>query len=119
MMIKFQNVDDYIASFPDETQVLLIQMRATILKAAPKALEGISYGMPAYKFHGVLVYFAGYKKHIGFYPSTSGIANFQQEIAMFKNSKGAIQFPLSKPLPLKLVTTITKFRAAENLAKTR
>ncbi len=117
MMIQYKNVDEYIASFPVETQLLLKKMRATIQKAAPKAEECISYGMPAYKQKGALVYFAGYKKHIGFYPSNSGISNFKEEIAMYKNSKGAIQFPLDKPLPLKLLTTITKFRVAENLAK--
>lgn len=118
-MIQYNNVDEYIASFPAETQILLQKMRTIIKKAAPKAEECISYGMPAYKLNGALVYFAGYKKHIGFYPTGSGISNFKDEIAVYKNSKGAVQFPLDKPLPLQLISTITKFRVAENLAKKR
>lgn len=111
------NVDAYIASFPEETQTLLEQLRATIKKAAPGADELISYQMPAYKYNGMLVYFAGYKNHIGFYPTASGIANFTKDLSDFKNSKGAVQFPLDKPLPLQLVTKIVKFRVKENLEK--
>src|SRR6187431_2242691 len=116
-MKKVENFDEYIASFPEETQELLNEMRATIGKAAPKAEEIISYGMPAYKLHGNLVYFAGYKNHIGFYPGAAGISNFKKEISGYKNAKGSVQFPIDEPLPLKLVTKIVKFRVAENVAK--
>jgi len=111
------DVDSYIAGFPSATQKLLKQLRATIQKAAPLAEEVISYRMPAYKYHGVLVFFAGYEHHIGFYPTASGIENFKKEIAGFKSSKGAVQFPLNKPLPLSLVTAIVKFRVLLNREK--
>ena len=112
-----ENVDAYIARFAPTTQKLLKQLRATIKKATPLAEEVISYGMPAYKYHGILVYFAGYEHHIGFYPTASGIENFKKEIAGFKHSKGAVQFPPDKPLPLSLVTAIVKFRVQLNLEK--
>jgi uncharacterized protein YdhG (YjbR/CyaY superfamily) len=115
--IPAENVDAYIARFAPVTQKLLKQLRTTIKKAAPLAEEVISYGMPAYKYHGILVYFAGYEHHIGFYPTASGIENFKKEIAGFKHSKGAVQFPLDKPLPLSLVTAIVKFRVQLNLEK--
>ncbi|MEO7768543.1 MAG: DUF1801 domain-containing protein [Ferruginibacter sp.] len=108
------DVDAYIAGFPDDTQKLLRQLRATIMKAAPGAEELISYQMPAYKYNGMLVYFAGYKLHIGFYPTPSGIENFKKELSVFKNSKGAVQFPTEQPLPLQLITKIVKFRVKEN-----
>jgi len=115
---KPENIDDYITRFPEHTQKLLQQMRTTIQKAAPKAVEVISYGMPAFKLNSVLVYFAGYKNHIGFYPTASGIRVFQDQISMYKNSKGAVQFPLDKPLPIKLIKEITVFRVKEDLEKT-
>jgi len=115
--IPAENVDAYIMRFAPTTQKLLKQLRATIKKAAPLAEEVISYGMPAYKYHGILVYFAGYDHHIGFYPTASGIENFKKEIAGFKHSKGAVQFPPDKPLPLSLVTAIVKFRVQLNLEK--
>lgn len=111
------NVDLYIAGFPDETQKMLIQLRETIKKNAPEAEEVISYQMPAYKFHGMLVYFAGYKNHIGFYPTGSGIESFKHKLKDLKTSKGTIQFPLDQPLPLELITEIINFRVAENLEK--
>jgi uncharacterized protein YdhG (YjbR/CyaY superfamily) len=114
-----KNVDDYIAAFPVATQTLLLQLRATITKAAPGAKETISYQMPAYKYHGALVYFAGYDRHIGFYPTASGIAAFKTELSAFKSAKGSVQFPLDKPLPLRLITRIVKFRVKENARKAR
>jgi uncharacterized protein YdhG (YjbR/CyaY superfamily) len=111
------DVDGYIAGFPADTRALLERLRAAIRKAAPDSEEVMSYGMPAYKFHGMLVFFAGYKNHIGFYPTPSGIAAFKKELAAFKSSKGAVQFPLDRPLPLKLVAGIVSFRTKENLAK--
>ncbi|MFL9482466.1 iron chaperone [Chitinophagaceae bacterium LWZ2-11] len=117
MMNKAENIDAYIATFPEAVQILLEKMRTTVKKAAPTAEETISYGMPTFKLHGNLVYFAAYKNHIGFYPTPSGIKAFAEEIAKYKNSKGAVQFPLDKPLPLALITKIVKFRVAECLAK--
>ena len=111
---EIKHVDAYIAGFPEETQALLEQVRAAIKKAAPNAEEVISYQMPAYKLNGSPVaYFAGYRQHIGFYPTASGIANFQQEFAAYKSSKGAVQFPLDKKMPLTLIAKIVKFRVKE------
>lgn len=109
-------VDLYIAAFPEEVREKLTDLRAIIQKAAPDAEEVISYKMPAYKQNGMLVYFAGYKNHIGFYPTGSGIAAFQKEIAKFKNSKGAVQFPLDKALPAALITKMVKYRIKQNLS---
>ena len=116
-MNKPANIDEHIAAFPTHTQALLQQMRSIIQAAAPKATEVISYAMPAFKMNGVLVYFAGYKNHIGFYPSASPIKFFKTELAAFKFSKGAIQFPLDKKLPLPLIKKIVKFRVKENSEK--
>ncbi len=111
------SVDAYIASFPPATRELLEQVRATIQKAAPKAEEVISYQMPAYKYNGMLVYFAGYKQHIGFYPTASGIAAFKKELSGYKGARGSVQFPLDKPMPLALIAKMVKFRVKENLGK--
>jgi len=116
---KARNIDEYIAEFPLETRVLLEQIRGIIQKAAPKATEVMSYGMPAFKQHSVLVYFAGYKGHIGFYPTGSGIEAFQKEIAGYKSSKGAVQFPLDKPLPVKLITQMVKFRVKDDAERAK
>lgn len=104
-------------AFPEEVQVILEQVRATIRQAAPGATEKISYAMPTFYLHGNLVYFAAYKNHIGFYPSTSGILAFQKEISGYKNSKGAVQFPIDQPMPLDLIAEMVKFRAIENVEK--
>ena len=117
--LSFTDVDSYISEFPESTQKLLGELRATILAAAPEAQESISYHMPAYKYQGVLVYFAGYKNHIGFYPTPSGIAAFREELAGYKSSKGAVQFPLGQPLPLELIRRIVVFRMEENRSKKR
>jgi uncharacterized protein YdhG (YjbR/CyaY superfamily) len=116
---KPENIDQYIANFPAETQKLLQKVRETIHQAAPEAKEVISYGMPAFKLHTVLVYFAGYTNHIGFYPTSTGIEAFKNEFANYKWSKGAVQFPLDKPLPLELITRITKFKAEKDLEKVK
>lgn len=116
-MNKPTNIDTYISTFPKEIQEKLEQLRVTIKKAAPKAEETIKYGMPTLTLNGNLVHFAAYKNHIGFYPVPSAIKTFKKELADFKTSKGAIQFPLDKPLPLNLITKIVKFRVKENLAK--
>jgi uncharacterized protein YdhG (YjbR/CyaY superfamily) len=110
----FQNVDEYIAQFPESTQDLLKQIRTWIKETAPEAEEYIGYGMPAYKWRGALVYFAGYKQHIGFYPTGSGIAAFEHKLTNFKTSKGAIQFKLTEPLPEALIKEIVKYRIEQN-----
>ncbi len=112
-----KRVDDYIADFPSEVQKTLRTIRATVRKAAPKAEESISYGMPAYKLDGPLVYFAAYKNHIGFYPTSSGVREFKSHLSKYKTSKGAIQFPIDQPAPIGLITKIVKCRVKENLAK--
>ncbi|HSU49786.1 MAG TPA: DUF1801 domain-containing protein [Segetibacter sp.] len=112
-----KDVNEYIAGFPEETQKLLRSIRSIIKNAAPEAEEMISYQMPAYKYKGMLVYFAGHTQHIGFYPTPSGIEEFKQDLSNFKSSKGAVQFPLNNPLPKELIKRIVKFRIKENNAK--
>lgn len=110
------DVDAYIAGFPPATQACLEEVRRTIAASAPDAVECISYGMPAFKLGRVLVYFAGYARHVGFYPSGTGIDAFQQRFQGLIHSKGAVQFPLDAPMPLDLVREITIFRVAEETA---
>lgn len=110
-------VDEYIAGFPGAIQERLQKIRQTIRKGAPKAEEAIKYCMPAFLFHGHLVYFAAFKNHIGFFPTGAGIEEFQKELAGFKWSKGTIQFPHGEKLPLGLVSRIVKFRVRQNLEK--
>lgn len=118
-MKKPIDVDDYIAGFPIETQQILEQLRITIKEAAPQAEEVISYGMPAFKLKGVLVYFAAYANHIGFYPTPSGIAAFKKELSVYKSAKGSVQFPLDRPLPSGLIKRIVKFRVTESSVLTK
>jgi len=120
-MTKPKDIDEYIKNYPKEIQEVLEQLRTTIKKAAPKAEEVISYGMPAYKLNGMLVWFAAHSKHIGFYPRVSGIETFKKELSIYKGAKGSVQLPLNKPMPLGLITKIVKFRVTENLqqAKTK
>ena len=113
-MQKPANIDEYISTFPEATQHIMDEIRKTIQKAAPEAKEVISYSMPAYKMNKVLVYFAGYKNHIGFYPCPSALEEFKKDISIYKNSKGAVQFPLDKPIPLDLITKMVKFRLEED-----
>lgn len=112
--VKFQTVDEYIMQFPIEVQDILQKLRLIIKEAAPEAEETISYQMPAFSLNGTLVYFAVWKKHIGFYPTSSGINAFKEELLPYKGTKGSIHFPLSKALPTELITKIVKFRVAEN-----
>jgi uncharacterized protein YdhG (YjbR/CyaY superfamily) len=114
---KSASVDEYISVFPQHVQVIMQQIRKTILQAAPGAQEVISYAMPGYKLNGSLVWFGGYKHHIGFYPSSSGISEFKDEFSEYKWSKGAVQFPLDQPIPFDLIEKIVKFRVKENLGK--
>jgi uncharacterized protein YdhG (YjbR/CyaY superfamily) len=111
------DVDLYIQQFPASTQKQLNKLRAIINMVAPTAEEMISYKMPAYKLHGMLVYFAGYKAHIGFYPTPSGIKKFLPKLKGFKCSKAAVQFPIDQPLPESLIKEIVAFRIKENASK--
>ncbi|MGC2166050.1 MAG: DUF1801 domain-containing protein [Gallionella sp.] len=112
-----KNIDEYIAAYAPDIQEILQKTRAAISKAAPDAVEKISYAMPCFAQQGNLVYFAAAKKHLGFYPTSSGIARFAQELSGYKGAKGSVQFPFDKPIPYHLINQITKFRVAENLAK--
>jgi uncharacterized protein YdhG (YjbR/CyaY superfamily) len=112
-----QNVDEYISGFPEEVQVKLEKLRATIREAAPEAEEKISYQMPTYTQEGNLVHFAAYKKHIGFYPTPSGIEKYKEELSVYKGAKGSVQFPLDEPVPYELVREIVAFRVTENLER--
>ena len=116
---QFKTIDEYIRSFPANIQAILEKIRQTIHQSAPGAIEVISYGMPAFKQNGVLVYFAAHKNHIGFYPTASGIETFKKELSPFKSSKGAVQFPLDTPTPYDLIEKIVKFRVQETSAKKR
>lgn len=116
-MIKPKNFEEYLISFPIETQKILEQIRETIRKAAPGAEEVISYGMPLFKLNGRLIYYAAFKNHIGFYPMASAIEAFKPYLSGYKWAKGSIQFPFQNPLPLDLITKIVKFRVNENLEK--
>jgi uncharacterized protein YdhG (YjbR/CyaY superfamily) len=115
--IKFKTVNEYLAAFPAGTKAMLKEMRKTIKEAAPEAEEVISYNMPAFKLHGMLVYYAGYKAHIGFYPVSSAITAFKKELSGYEQSKGTIRFPLDEPLPLSLISKIVQFRVKENKEK--
>jgi uncharacterized protein YdhG (YjbR/CyaY superfamily) len=116
--IKFKTVDEYMRSVPQQARAMADDIRTAIKQAAPKAEELISYNMPAYRLNGVLVYFAAYNKHIGFYPAgKSAIDAFADELEGYKTSKGAIQFPLDRPIPKTLVKNIVKFRIKENNEK--
>lgn len=116
-MKRPDTVAQYIAGYPKEIQLRLKQVRGAIRKSAPKSEECISYGMPAYKWNGMLVWFAAHARHIGFYPKTTGIAAFRKELSAYKGAKGSVQFPHDKPLPVMLIARIVKFRAGENLDK--
>ena len=119
MKVEFKDIDSYIATFPEDVQVLLEQVRHAIKTSAPKAEEVISYNMPAFKYHGILVYFAGYKNHIGFYSLPSGHKAFEKELSKYKQGKGSVQFPLDKPMPLALIKKMVKFRVKENSEKAK
>lgn len=112
------DVTTYIASFPVETQNIMNKMRTLILTGAPDAIESIAYGMPAYKTYGKpLIYFAGYKNHIGWYALPSGQEAFSKELQGYKQGKGSVQFPLDAPIPFDLLQRIVAFRVAENKSK--
>lgn len=113
------SIDEYIAGFPPETQALLQEVREVIRGVAPDATESISYAIPTFDLNGKhLVHFAGFAKHVGFYPIPSGMEAFKEELAPYKQGKGSVQFPLKQPLPVDLIRRIAEFRVAENLRKT-
>jgi uncharacterized protein YdhG (YjbR/CyaY superfamily) len=112
-----ETIDEYIGAFPDTIRQILQSVRTTLQQAAPAATETIRYQIPTFTFNGNLVHFAAYKHHIGFYPTPSGITAFKKELAVYKTSKGAVQFPLDKPIPLDLIRLITLFRVKENQSK--
>jgi len=119
MSTMANNIDEYIGNFPQEIQILLEQIRATIKQAAPESEEAIKYAMPTFVLNGNLVHFAAFKNHIGFYPVPSGIEAFKKELSVYKGAKGSVQFPIDKPMPLKLISEIVKFRVNENLQKAK
>jgi uncharacterized protein YdhG (YjbR/CyaY superfamily) len=112
-----KTIDEYIAACPKDVQDILEKVRATIRNAAPQAEETIDYQMPTFKLKGNLVHFAAHKKHIGFYPTPSGIEKFKDEISVYEWAKGSVQFPLDKPIPYDLISRITEFRVTENLER--
>ncbi len=111
---KFKSIDEYIASFPKNIQIILQELRQAIKEAAPEAVEVISYQMPAFKQNGVLVWFAAFKNHIGFFPKISAIEAFKEKLSPYQKRKGTIQFPIDQPIPLELVKEIVRFRIKEN-----
>jgi len=114
---NFTSIDQYIKSFPNGVQTILQKVRKTIRDAAPDAEETIKYAMPTFVFHGNLVHFAGYKNHVGFYPTPSGIEAFKEEFSRYHWAKGSVQFPINEPMPLDLIFRIVKFRVKESLEK--
>jgi uncharacterized protein YdhG (YjbR/CyaY superfamily) len=113
----FKTIDEYIATFPKNVQIILEELRQAIRESAPAAEETISYQMPAFKLNGILVWFAAFKNHFGFYPKTSAIEAFKEELSGYETSKGTIRFPINKPIPFNLVKKIVRYRVKENLGK--
>jgi uncharacterized protein YdhG (YjbR/CyaY superfamily) len=112
------SIDDYVAGFPPGTRTVLEDLRSLIRTCAPDATELINYGIPTFDLNGRhLVHFAGYEKHIGLYPISSGIEAFKEELGAYKTGMGSVQFPLTQPLPMDLIRRIVEFRVAENMAK--
>ncbi len=114
MKKNYATIDEYIASFPENVQNVLQQVRQAIREAAPDAKEAISYQIPAFQLNGNLVWFAAFKDHIGFYPRASGIEEFKEKLSAYEISKGTVRFPLDKPIPLELIKEIVRFRVKEN-----
>lgn len=112
-----RTMDEYIAEFPPETRRVLEEMRALIRAEAPGATETISYAIPTFDLNGHLVHFAAFERHIGFYPTSSGIEAFEEELKPYKHARGSVQFPLDRPLPRELIRRIVRFRVGENSGK--
>ncbi len=115
--MDYSHIDEYIAEFPEATREILEQVRDTIRKAATEAKEAITYGIPTFKLNGNVVHFDGYKNHIGFYPGAAGIEKFKDMLSAYELSKGTVQFPIDKPIPISLITEIVNFRVKENVGK--
>lgn len=113
----YHTIDDYIKSFPKNIQKILRTVRLTIKKSAPAAEEAISYQIPTFKLNGNLVHFAAYKNHIGFYPGAKAMKIFRNEVTSYKSSKGSVQFPIDKPMPLTLIQKVVEYRVKENFIK--
>ena len=112
-----KTIDDYIADFPEDVQVKMEKVRAAIRKAAPQAEEAVKYGVPTFVLHGNLIHFGGYKNHIGLYPGSKPIEEFEEELSGYGTSKGTVKFPLDKRIPLGLIGKITKYCVDLNLEK--
>lgn len=112
-----RDIDEYIASCPEEVRDVLERVRSTIRKAAPDAEETIRYQIPTFALQGNLVHFAAHQRHIGFYPTPSGIERFRKELAQYEGAKGSVRFPLDAPIPFALITRIVRFRVQENLGR--
>ena len=117
LKLTSKDVDKFISAYSEEVQQVLHKVRATIREAAPGAEETINYGIPTFTLNGNLVHFSGFKDHIGFYPTPSGIEKFKKELSKYEGAKGSVKFPLDQPIPYDLITKIVKFRVQENLAK--
>lgn len=115
--ISYKTIDEYISQFPADVQEKLQILRDVIKQSAPNAIEKISYQMPAFYYLGNLVYFAAFKNHIGFYPTSSGVAAFKKELSKYKGAKGSVQFPIDEPIPYELISKIVKYRVDENMKK--
>jgi len=118
-MTKTKDIDEYIAGYPKNVQAKLQELRRVIHETYPEAKEKIAYGIPTFTFHGNLVHFGGFKGHIGFFPTASGVETFKEELGAYAVSKGTVHFPLDKSLPLDLITKIVKFRAQQNLDRSK
>ena len=115
--LKCNTIDEYISSFPKNIQNILEEVRLTIRRAAPDAIEAISYSIPTFKLNGNLVHFAAFKNHLGFYPTPSGIEEFEKELSVYEQGKGSVQFPIDKPMPLRLISKIVKYRINKSQEK--
>ncbi len=117
-MTSYKTVDEYISARPAQVQLALQKIRQTVKKAVPEAEEAISYQMPAFKHHGQLLYYAGWKNHYSIYPAALSVIDaFESELSRYEVSKGTIKFPLDKPVPVALVRKIALFRAKENIER--
>jgi uncharacterized protein YdhG (YjbR/CyaY superfamily) len=113
---RFETIDEYIATFPRNVRDILEELRRIIRESAPKSEETISYGIPTFDLDGKhLVHFAAYKNHIGFYPTSSGIAQFKNELSRYALSRGTVRFPINEPIPFDLIRKIAKYRVKETL----
>ncbi len=113
----FKTIDEYVAAFPENVQVILEEIRQAIRESAPDAKEAISYQIPTFKLKGNLVHFAAFKNHIGFYPAPSAINAFKKELTSYEVSKGTVKFPIDEPIPLELIKKMVEYRVKENLKK--